>query len=165
MLQIHLNLASYQLQIHPASLLSCTPVSWWFADACSWHLRSRVWFLQNSFSSTIMHFCFQYEKFVISVFGFYSLHSASLLCHVFTGVLRPLVLFQHCTVHSVSHPGIRGSKMLISVWFVWPWKLLSMLGLQIQTGFLILLWFCLVFAPFLKKAQESLSPRLWRTPR
>ena len=85
-------------------------------------------------------------------------NSVSLLCHVFTGVLRPLVL--ETQYHSVSHPGIRDFKRLISVWFLWPWKLLSMLRLKIQTEFLIFLWFCLVYAPFLKKTHESLSPRL-----
>ena len=48
-----------------------------------------------------------------------------LLCDSSTGNLRPLVpevlrkpLF--LALHNVSHPGVRGSRRLISAWFVWP---------------------------------------------
>ena len=51
--------------------------------------------------------------------------SGSLLCDDSTGVLRPLVpeslrkpLF--LALHSISHPGVRGSRRLISARFVWP---------------------------------------------
>ena len=48
-----------------------------------------------------------------------------LLCDVSTGTPRPLVptslcqnVFSH--LHAVSHPGIRASRRLVSIMFVWP---------------------------------------------
>ena len=54
-----------------------------------------------------------------------TLDSGDLLCDNLTGTLRPLVpevlrksLF--LALHNVSHPGVRGSRRLISARFVWP---------------------------------------------
>ena len=54
-----------------------------------------------------------------------TLHSGDLICDNSTGSLRPLVpevlhkpLF--LALHNVSHPGVRGSRRLVSACFVWP---------------------------------------------
>ena len=54
-----------------------------------------------------------------------TLESGDLICDSSTGSLRPLVpevlrkpLFQ--ALHNISHPGVRGSRRLISTRFVWP---------------------------------------------
>ena len=51
-----------------------------------------------------------------------TLDSGDLLCDSLTGTLRPLVLRKSLflALHNVSHPGVRGSRRLISARFVWP---------------------------------------------
>ena len=54
-----------------------------------------------------------------------TLDSGDLLCDSLTGTLRPLVPEVFCkslflALHNVSHPGVRGSRRLISARFVWP---------------------------------------------
>ena len=76
----------------------------------------------------------------------HSIGNNDILCDISTGSLRPLVPLQlrhklFIQLHSISHPGVRASKRLISSRFVWP-------GMSRDVG----LWVKIVY--FMPKIQD-----------
>ena len=101
------------LKPKPVSI-SCSPVL--NSDNCSGFLCSMFWFLHDSFSKTI-------DPLFLWSLSLTTLEAYS--CDNSTGVLRPKVAGSLCkllfhALHNVCHPGVRGSRRLISACFVWP---------------------------------------------